>query len=310
MSENLSIQDALLNPENPTENFSVAAGQMLRQARVDAGLHIAALSVTLRVPVKRIEALENGQMELLPDMVFVRALTASICQTLKIDALPILEKLPKATVPRLNRDDVALNTPLIPNAITKKALPSEVVTVPWIIGIVFLCLAAAVIYFLPKDFTFGMPEITTTQNFPESAIRQTKEQQAWVEKTEIPSQTGLTTSQPGTLPSSDSGEINSAAKTVASDISSANLTVNSVVTSPANLVVFKASSDAWVEVKNSNGSTLFKKLLKAGESASASGIPPLTVVVGRADVIQVEVRGRLIDLAQIAKNNIARFEVN
>jgi cytoskeleton protein RodZ len=66
----------------------------------------------------------------------------------------------------------------------------------------------------------------------------------------------------------------------------------------------------WVEVKNASGATVFKKLLNEGESAGTSGALPLTVIVGRADVTQVEVRGKPINLIPIAKSNVARFEVN
>ena len=86
------------------------------------------------------------------------------------------------------------------------------------------------------------------------------------------------------------------------------LVVNSSVTTDS-LVTFKATGETWVEVKSATGSTLFKKLLIAGETAGTSGALPLTVIVGRADATQVEVRGKTIDLMSIAKSNVARFEV-
>ena len=46
-----------------------------------------------------------------------------------------------------------------------------------------------------------------------------------------------------------------------------------------------------------------------GQTASATGILPLTVVVGRADMTEVLVRGKLFELAGVAKENVARFEV-
>ena len=88
-----------------------------------------------------------------------------------------------------------------------------------------------------------------------------------------------------------------------------SVAVNAPVLPADSIVIFKASGETWVEVKNATGSTMFKKLLNAGETAGASGALPLTVIVGRADVTQVEVRGKSIDLALIAKSNVARFEV-
>ena len=111
--------------------------------------------------MKRIEALENGQMDLLPDMVFVRALTSSICQALKIDPLPILEKLPKAALPRLNRDDVSINTPIGASGSANESVPFGLFTSPWFLGVVFLCIGAAGIYLWPKATGLAMPELTS-----------------------------------------------------------------------------------------------------------------------------------------------------
>jgi cytoskeleton protein RodZ len=93
------------------------------------------------------------------------------------------------------------------------------------------------------------------------------------------------------------------------DASLANLAANPSLPVDS-IVVFRASAETWVEVKNATGNTVFKKLLIAGEAAGASGALPLTVIVGRADVTQVEVRGKPLDLTAIAKSNVARFEVN
>lgn len=297
MSESLVMHDTSPNPENQISSPLVSAGQMLKQARQDAGLHIAALAVSLRVPVKRIEALENGQMDLLPDMVFVRALTSSICQALKVDAAPILEKLPKAARPLLNHDDVAINTPIGTSGTSKGELLTGFFTSPWLMGVVFLCIGAAGIYFWPQASTLAASELVLpSKNLSESGVNQAKEQQVVIEKTAAPSP-------------------NQAASTGASPAETNNVQPNAVLPQlsavPADsIVIFKASAETWVEVKNAAGSTMFKKLLMAGETAGATGSLPLTVIVGRADATVVEVRGKAIDLAAIAKSNVARFEVN
>jgi cytoskeleton protein RodZ len=41
----------------------------------------------------------------------------------------------------------------------------------------------------------------------------------------------------------------------------------------------------------------------------ASGNLPLSVVLGRADAVQVQVRGQAFDVKALAKDNVARFEV-
>jgi cytoskeleton protein RodZ len=307
MSENAVDQNTGSNQDSPQINSSVTAGQILRQARSDAGLHIAALAVSLRVPVKRIEALENGQMDLLPDMVFVRALTSSICQALKIDAQPILDKLPKAALPRLNHDDVAINTPISGSSSTNNSLMGELFTSPLLLSVLFLCVAAAGVYFWPKNTAMmvtpvnAVPKAQTEKALPELGVSQAKEVLVINESTSalsLNSSASLAASPANMAPIA---EANSSTSAVPSAMNS------SVPTD--SLVVFKATGETWVEVKSASGSTLFKKLLSAGETAGTSGVVPLTVIVGRADVTQVEVRGKPMDLVSIAKSNVARFEV-
>ncbi len=308
MSENLVMQDTLLNQENAVADLSVSAGQMLKQARVDAGLHIAALAVSLRVPVKRIEALENGQMDLLPGMVFVRALTSSICQTLKIDALPILDKLPKAALPRLYYDDVAINTPIDAASSAKNTWVAEIITSPLLLGVLFLCVAAAGVYFWPQNAAVTVSQVPAAPKaLPELGVSQAKEVIVVNESTPALSVNLVVD------PAANAANIaNNAPIAEANNATPSILSTPSVVTAsvPADSVVtFKATGDTWVEVKSATGSTLFKKLLVAGEAVGTSGVLPLTVIVGRADATQVEVRGKPVDLMSIAKNNVARFEV-
>lgn len=92
---------------------AVTAGMLLRRAREAQGLHIGALAVLLKVPVFKLEALEADRYEVLSDVVFTRALAASICRVLKVDAAPILAALPAAATPRVKTDESGLNTPFI-----------------------------------------------------------------------------------------------------------------------------------------------------------------------------------------------------
>jgi len=75
------------------------AGTLLRRAREASGLHVAALAVALKVPVRKLEALEDDRIDELGDPVFVRALASSVCRTLKVDPQPILDHLAAGRIP-------------------------------------------------------------------------------------------------------------------------------------------------------------------------------------------------------------------
>ena len=69
---------------------------MLREAREAHGLHIEMVAAALKVPPQKLMALEADDIDSLPDPVFARALASSVCRALRIDAAPVLAKLPGA----------------------------------------------------------------------------------------------------------------------------------------------------------------------------------------------------------------------
>jgi cytoskeleton protein RodZ len=77
----------------------------------------------------------------------------------------------------------------------------------------------------------------------------------------------------------------------------------------AGVLTLKAKGTTWVEVTDAKGVVQVRKTLALGEVAAASGVLPLSVVVGRADMTLVEVRGQSFSLDAISKDNVARFEV-
>src|SRR6476469_144798 len=98
-------------PSTAAADDGITAGSLLRQAREAAGLHVAALAVSLKVPVRKLEALEDARYDALPDTVFARALASSVCRTLKVDPQPILDRLPQGHAPRLVPEREAINAP-------------------------------------------------------------------------------------------------------------------------------------------------------------------------------------------------------
>ena len=323
MSEGLKFED-LTSASHVTNahmdgDSHLSAGQMLKQARVNAGLHVAALAVTLKVPVKRLEALEGDNMALLPDIVFLRALASSVCRTLRVDPTPILEKLPKASSPRLSSQYDSINMPVRRVTPVSKLNFFEFLMAPWVIGVLLLLSGAATIYLWPKALSPASFETPATVSLSSIGVNSQvlkdvnpaeKLMPSVIAVNEASSVATPALSKETTLAVDKQSPTNSDAPASASVSDSFTLIATNTAVPANSIVVFKATGQTWVEVKSVNGITILKKLLNNGEVAGASGTLPLTVIVGRADVTQVEVRGKHVDLASIAKSNVARFEVN
>ena len=127
----------------------LTSGAMLRQAREAQGLHIGALAVALKVPVKKIEALEADRFDLLPDTVFVRALASSVCRVLKMEPNPILEKLPHTATPQLKDSGAGINVPFRSAGAGSLRQFWEQLSKPIVIAVTVLLVGALLLVFFP-----------------------------------------------------------------------------------------------------------------------------------------------------------------
>lgn len=281
------------------------AGMLLREAREAKGLHVAALAVAMKVPVKKLEALESDALDQASDAVFVRALASSVCRTLKIDPSPILEKLPRSKIPRLEPDERAINAAFTDSSVKRSMNLAETFSRPVVLGVIGLILGALVLLLIPESISLfdrqervqtpvtGDPSVVpgmplTAASAPEPALATVQldgPRDSVVGPTVNPVQQSL----------GEKGAVQNAGPEVSGLLS--------------GILVFRARGTSWIEVTDSLGTVQLRKTLESGEKAAASGRLPLAVVVGRADVTDVEVRGRSFALDAVSKDNVARFEV-
>jgi cytoskeleton protein RodZ len=321
-------------PEAEVAHTGASAGSMLRAARESRGLHIAALAVSLKVPVKKIELLETDRFDELPDAVFVRALAASVCRALKVDATDILSKLPQTNVPRLSQVQQGINTPFrMPADGPGPSFVLAMLKRPVAWAVMALLVGVVALIFIP-DFsqkasdlgTEALAGLKSSTTISSTSIPSTTAEGA-ANGTVLGAGTAVTstadapasTAQP-TLALSPADSLSKLA--VTSTVSTPKVTSPSLVVYPSleniasatassdadGVVVFKATGQSWIEVSDARGKTTLRKLLQSGESVGASGALPLDVTVGSADQTQVWVRGKPYDGGKV-RNNVRRFEV-
>src|SRR5205085_1540427 len=127
----------------------ITAGMLLRQAREQAGLHVATLAAHFKVTVQKLEALEEDRYDVVGDVVFVRGLAASICRTLKVDPQPVLQRLPQNASPRLVHDTERINAPFRAPGDGPSPGMLDQVSRPVVLIVAVLLLGALVLMFLP-----------------------------------------------------------------------------------------------------------------------------------------------------------------
>ncbi len=322
--EHLSSDPANLEAvEAEVSSVATSPGSLLRQAREAAGLNVAALAASLKVPVKKLEALEADRFDLLPDIVFARALASSVCRTLKIEAAPVLERLPRHSNAELSYRSVGINMPF--RAPGNRLGPSvwAQVSRPAVLAGLVLLLGALVLVFLPA-LKSGVDAnsrgvATTATNTQPSLSGETQGATDAVPAANLPPRLPVS---PDSRTSDDvnwtkpaSGSPSTVVPPSAAPAALQTLAVPAVPASAVSslvstgIVVFTAKGASWVEVTDSKGVIVLRRTLIAGEVVGASGTLPLAAIVGRADATQVQIRGNTFDVMAVAKDNVARFEV-
>lgn len=293
------------------------AGSVLRNARETLGLHIGALAVVLKVPVKKLEALESDRLDLLPDLVFARALAASVCRTLNLDPAPVLQLLPGQATPPLqpgikistasfDRPGMSWRVPLLSRMPTAVVLTASVLLVA-ALGLLFVPSFDRLKTIFRKT---SLDADGTVSVSSAASVTETTVARASVEPTApagYQSEVSGTTVLPAAQIAAPASAIGVA---VANSIPTPAADVQTEVRATAeSLVVFRARGASWVEVTDASGVVQLRKTLTGGESASASGRLPLSVTVGRADTTDVLVLGKSFDLGPMTKDNVARFQI-
>ncbi len=282
---------------------------LLTAAREAAGLHIAALAASLKVPVRKLEALEAGRYGELPDLTFARALASSACRQLRIDPAPVLAQIPQGRTSKLGDSPRTINAPFKPASDPAPEGALSWLSRPAMLAAIVLLLGALVIIFLPYlealgPLVGGSPARTPSSPFSTPAAGTVvTEVPLPVQEAPLPAgqadAAAADPAPPAAEPQAPVGDSPPAAQPGADGGAAAG----------ASLLHLSATAESWVEVRNGAGRVVVQRVFKPGESAELSDAPPYTVVLGRAEAVQVSVRGEPFDVNAVTRNHVARFEV-
>jgi cytoskeleton protein RodZ len=286
-------------PTAPLPAEPASAGALLRAARQQQGVHIAALAAAMKVPQARLEALEAGRYHELVDTTFTRALAQAMCRSLRIDPKPVLALLPGSPPDALGRVDGGLNTPFREHG--SRGLPSDWAPwrrpVGWLVALLLLAAAAFVLVpagALRDPIAVGAGAPPALQVMP-------------------PDPAGSGTAGLSILPAA--AVLPAASPSVAAPGQAASEPVPPLASASsgpaavpvAGLVLVRARQDTWIQAVDANNQTLLARLVPAGEAVALNPQLPLRLRVGNVAGTEVLLRGKPVDLAAGNRDNIANL---
>jgi cytoskeleton protein RodZ len=290
---------------------SSAVGRELREAREALGITIPQMADSLRIRAAHIAALEEGRFNDLPGRPYAFGFARSIARHLGLD--------PEVIAARL-RDEVMGTSPHVELVFPESTEDKRLSRTGWVLISLFAVVVAYGGWIMVGNRTDNSPvefsaDAPATQQVPETVVAAPDAEPSAAQPNDA---TASADAQPSTVApatGSDAAPAQSPAAPRAATPSAAPATgaqapaassaegeeeadstpeptdVASAPTAAARIVI-SARQDAWVQIQAGNGSTVFARTMRAGETYPVPDQRGLRLTTGNAGGIDIVVDGQ------------------
>ena len=261
-------------------------------------MHPETLASALKVPTRKIEALESGELDEMPDPAFTRALAAAVCRHLKLDPVAVLALLPPSVplhLPTPHMRDSLRNEDgqmgRVRTASSIDAGASFFKRPLWLAAVALLLLAASV-PFWPKL---------------QSSLNQTAAQAKNKSQTPI---TQISEAEPTMQSAAQAAAVGVSAPVVAAPAATVSGAKDALPAASSTApLLLRASGESWLQVTDASGRVLLSRTLTAGESVPLTGKAPFRLIVGRAELVSIVYQGANQTYPAAMQTGLARLSV-
>ncbi|HXE39357.1 MAG TPA: RodZ domain-containing protein [Azonexus sp.] len=304
MSEQIGSDEIAVEEESSTRLPTV--GEQLAAARQARGLAVLDIAQALKLGPRQVEALENGDWQLLPGQTFVRGFVRNYARMVQIDPVQLMMQL-----------DGVLEKPVSTLSVPETRPTSMPLTggsasrrdrAVMLTGGGLVLLAALVYFLLPNDLSTWREN---TQSLLDSLGRHEAPAAPPADAAAAPSPDpvfppGATPQQvmnPQALTPADASPPAAAAEGSAPPLNVAKSAP--VANAPQMRFVF--DKDSWLEVRDRDNKLVFSQRLAAGSEQVLSGEGPLSLVIGYAPGVKLFWHGQPVDLVPHTRGDVARL---
>ncbi len=303
----MSVEDIQNPPPSGEEGGALGAiGNRLATARQQQKLEPGTVASRLHLSVAVVDALESGNRTALPAMTFVRGYIKSYARLLGLDETQLLALLPETENYR--------SAPLKAVGMSRARRPQPIGKwLMWIVAVAALVLL--MVYGVPtlervwtrvqqpeESGALQLPlgqQNEVTPLAPEPGAESPAEEPAVVPESEEQGDAPLPPADTGAAASPTESQPPSPVQPVATPAAVTD------ISSPA-LIELRFRQDSWVEME-SHGRKLVVGIQSAGSERSVRAEPPVQLLLGNAPGVEVEYRGRPVDLKPYQRGKVARL---
>jgi cytoskeleton protein RodZ len=301
-------------PQAASQFDPQSAGGIIRSARQAQGIDLASLAAMLKIPLRRLEALEYGRHDELQGPTFERALAQAACRVLKIDPKPVLALLPANERNTLERVTEGINTPFRDGQ-GSGGFQLPTLVRPVVVIVVLLVVAAIALLAVPESWVARVTRPFSSGPAASAPVESTASSGATgmiSAPVELPGASAAASApvSPASAPAASASMVPLTAAAVSATAAQGIDEVLAHVAAAPNIPLqVNASADSWVEVVDAKGRSLLSRTVVAGESVGLDGALPMHVKIGNAKGTHLKLRGDNVDLTPWTHDNVARLEL-
>ena len=293
-----------------------APGESLREGRERAGLTQEDIAGKLKLAPRQIAAIESGDWAALPERTFTRGFMRNYARLVGIDpdslGLDQSQSQPNAA-------NQLKPTPEAIGEIAREIDRNGFSAARWVVPVLLIAaLAVGVLYFQGgRWFGWDTSKILST-SAPTAKSAVANNAGLAVEKAAAPAASSTAPTSAANASATSSGAVIAPANASATVVSE-NATTGLIPVAPTVVaatlpsaagdkritITFKGKS--WTEVR-SKGNVIFSETATPGVREFA-GSPPLSFTVGNATNVIVSIDGKPFDMAELTRNDVARFRI-
>lgn len=319
---------------------SIATAEQLAAAREARGLSVDDITRQLKLAPRQVLAVERGEWSALPGLAFVRGVLRGYGRILDVDVEPLVQSVASTVHAADLRPAASLDQPLPRQSMFGFASGGSGSRLAWV-GLAVLALIVLALFLGGGDNLqdirswLGRSSAEAEGAGPAGETAATQEGKGTtIESVALPtlpqaaSEPGATAPTAGGSASAASGGVaDSPARAPADAVRTgtsqadasqkgaapATATATEPGKSPAagatRAVKVAFSRDAWIEVRDLQGRVLFAGMQRASSVREFPMAGPISLVIGNAESVTVELDGKPVDLAPHTRATVARLSL-
>jgi cytoskeleton protein RodZ len=297
------VESGALPETSAVEDIPAApgVGQQLRAAREEKNMSAADVAKLLKLSAHQVVALEEDDWSRLPVTV-IRGFVRNYARLLKLDPEPLMQALTALQMPPPPKLDLpaGTNTTLPEMGKVERRDYAAVLS-----GLALVVLAVLAYFFVPQDFWQAKIMELTTSGKPSVVSEKSEPAPVEASPAQMPS-------QPANAPVAPAAAVSQEPAVQSQPIQQA---VPSAPGSPAGSLPSSGlklsfAQPSWVEIRDRSGQIIFSQLNPAGSQRDIEGQPPFALVIGNATNVTVQYKGKVVELSQRSKDDVARLNLD